>query len=142
MCYPGYFLSLLGAAACDLLTQHNVAVCIVALQRATNKLRIRHAMQLNQVVLAQQNINARVASPAMECSNRLCVHSDGSFKREEETGYGTRGAVYMRLGRCRRTRNGGLPPAARGGQISQAGVPVELRLRAAGRLWRRRRTSS
>ena len=39
----------------------------------------------------------------MECSSRLCVHSDGSFKREEETGYGMRGAVYMRFGRCRHT---------------------------------------
>ena len=31
------------------------------------------------------------------------VHSDGSFKREEETGYGMRGAVHMRMGKSRRT---------------------------------------
>ena len=31
------------------------------------------------------------------------MHSDGSFKKEEETGYGMRGAVYMRLGKCRST---------------------------------------
>ena len=50
-----------------------------------------------------QKINARVTFSAIECSNRLCVHSDASFKREEETGHGMRGAVYMRMGRCRRT---------------------------------------
>ena len=100
---PDLFVSLLGAAAYALLTQDHVAVYIVALQRAKNKLLIRHVMQLNAVVTAMQKIKARVTFPAMECSRRLVVHSDGSFKREEETGYGMRGAVYMRMGKCRRT---------------------------------------
>ena len=98
---PDLFVSLLGAAAYALLTQHHVAVYIVALQRAKNKLLIRHVMQLNEVVLAMQKIKARVVFPAMECSRRLLVHSDGSFKREEETGYGMRGAVYLRMGKTR-----------------------------------------
>ena len=50
-------------------------------------------MQLNSVVLTMQNIKVRVTLPAMECSHRLVVHSDGCFKREEETGYGMCGAV-------------------------------------------------
>ena len=37
----------------------------------------------------------------MECQRRLVVHSDGSFKREEETGYGMRGAVHLRMGKSR-----------------------------------------
>ena len=100
---PDLFVSLLGAAAYALLTQHHVAVYIVALQRAKNKLLINHIMQLNAVVLAMQRIKARVVFPAMDCQRRLVVHSDGSFKREEETGYGMRGAVHMRMGKCRRT---------------------------------------
>ena len=60
-------------------------------------------MQLNSVVLATQNINARVAFPAMKCAKRLCVHSDGSFKREEDAGCGMRGAVRVRIGKCRMT---------------------------------------
>eukprot|EP00959_Pyramimonas_sp_CCMP1952_P328895 6885647-Pyramimonas_sp.AAC.1 len=39
----------------------------------------------------------------MGCALRLSVRRDGSFKRVEETEYGMRGAVYMRLGNCRRT---------------------------------------
>ena len=100
---PDFFVSLLGAAAYALLTQHHVAVYIVALQRAKNRLLISHVMQLNAVVQAMQRIKARVVFPAMECQRRLVVHSDGSFKREEETGYGMRGAVHLRMGKCRRT---------------------------------------
>ena len=100
---PDLFVSLLGAAAYALLTQHHVAVYIVALQRAKNKLLNRHIMQLNSVVKAMQQIKARVVFPAMECSRRIVVHSDGSFKREEESGYGMRGAACMRMGRCRKT---------------------------------------
>ena len=100
---PDLFVSLLGAAAYALLTQHHVAVYIVALQRAKPRLLISHIMQLNAIVLAMQRIKARVVFPAMDCQRRLVVHSDGSFKREEETGYGMRGAVHMRMGTCRRT---------------------------------------
>ena len=96
-------MSLLGAAAYALLTQHHVAAHILALQRAKITLRIRHVMQPDSAVLATQKINARVRFPAMECSRRLVVHSDGPLRREEETGYGMRGAVYMRMGKCRRT---------------------------------------
>eukprot|EP00959_Pyramimonas_sp_CCMP1952_P467973 9492467-Pyramimonas_sp.AAC.1 len=39
----------------------------------------------------------------MRCSKRLVVRSDGSFKREEETGCGMRGVVCMRMGTCPRT---------------------------------------
>ena len=88
---PDLFVSLLGAAAYGLLTRRHVAACIAALQRAENKLLIRHATCLNSAVLAMQRIKARVVFPAMECQRRLVVHSDGSLKREEETGYGLRG---------------------------------------------------
>ena len=100
---PDLFVSLLGAAAYALITQHHLAVYIVALQRAKNKLCIKHVMQLNAVVLAMQKIKARIVYPAMKCNMQLVVHSDGSFKREEETGYGMRGAVYLRMGTCRKT---------------------------------------
>ena len=136
---PDLFVSLLGAAAYALLTQHHVAVYIVALQRAKNKLLINHIMQLNAVVLAMQRIKARVTFPAMECQRRLIVHSDGSFKREEETGYGMRGAVHLRMGTCRRTGPRGLPPAQRHQQVTQACVQILLRLRAARSLRSSRR---
>ena len=55
-------------------------------------------MQLDSVVLAMQKIKARVAFPAMECAGRLSARSDGSFKREEETGYGKRCCTILRNG--------------------------------------------
>eukprot|EP00959_Pyramimonas_sp_CCMP1952_P420802 8814939-Pyramimonas_sp.AAC.1 len=37
----------------------------------------------------------------MESPGQIRVRSDGSFKREEQTGRGIRGAVCARLGKCR-----------------------------------------
>eukprot|EP00959_Pyramimonas_sp_CCMP1952_P077245 1614748-Pyramimonas_sp.AAC.1 len=47
--------------------------------------------------MATQKIKARVACLCMECAGQLSARSDASFKRKEETGYGMRGAVSMRL---------------------------------------------
>ena len=93
------FASLLGAAAYALLAQHNMAVFIVNLQRQKTKLLVRHVRQLNIVVKAMKKQPARIQYPAMKCDRHLVIHSDGSFRKEENTGYGMRGANYLRVGR-------------------------------------------
>ena len=82
--------------------RHLVAARVVALRTAENNLLILRAMQLNSAVTAAQKVKARVVFPA----RRLAAPSDGSFKRDGETGYGMGGASCMRMGRCRQTGRG------------------------------------
>eukprot|EP00959_Pyramimonas_sp_CCMP1952_P266868 5579238-Pyramimonas_sp.AAC.1 len=65
---------------------------------------MRRVIPLNSVVLAAQKIEARVAFPAVECAGQICARSDGSFKREEETGLGMRGAACVWASAAARAR--------------------------------------
>ena len=97
------FWSLLGALAYSLITQHWLAVYVVALQRATKEPRMIHIRRLNALVRKAQQAPARIVYECMTCNKDLDVHSDSGFSKEQEKGYGIRGANYIRNGRHRQT---------------------------------------
>ena len=97
------YMSLLGAMAYALLTQFHLAVYVVSLQRQTQKPKIIHIRRLNAVVRAAQRRPARVLYRAMVCLKQLECHSDSGFTKEQDKGYGIRGANFMRIGRDRRS---------------------------------------
>ncbi len=92
------YQSLLGAAAFTLLTQHWIAVYIISLQRHTHSSKNIHVRRLNAVVRALQKNPAKLVYHAMNCSNKIVSFMDAAFAKEQDKGYGLRGAVHMRKG--------------------------------------------
>ena len=99
------FWSLLGAVAYTLMTQHWIAVYVIALQRETSSPKIIHIRRLNAVVRALQKCPAHIVYPRMECVKHLLAHSDSGFSKEQDKGYGIRGANIMRQGKSKSTGN-------------------------------------
>ena len=97
------FWSLLGAAAYALITQFWLSVYIVSLQRKIKAPLIIHVRRLNAVVRVAQKRPAHLIYVAMIPLQILECHSDSGFSKEQELGYGIKGAVYLRHGKCRRT---------------------------------------
>ena len=95
------FWSLLGAVAYALLTQHWVAVYVVALQRKTHSAQVIHVRRLNAIVRALQARPARITYRGMDCTSTLECHSDSGFSKEQDSGYGIRGANFARAGTAR-----------------------------------------
>ena len=92
------FWSLLGALAYALTTQHWLAVYVVALQRVTQTPTVGDIRSLNILVRKAKEHSAHILFRAMKCDRLIDTHSDSSFKKEQEKGYGMRGANYMRRG--------------------------------------------
>ena len=97
------FWSLLGAVAYALITQFWIAVYVVALQRQAKAPKIIHVRRLNALVRVRQKRPARILYRAMDCCRLLECHADSGFSKEQESGYGIRGANFMRAGRERGT---------------------------------------
>ena len=93
------YWSLLGAVAYTLMTQHWIAVYVIALQRETHKPKVIHLRRLNAVVRALQKYPAKIQYPSMDCCKHLLAHSDSGFSKEQDKGYGIRGANIMREGK-------------------------------------------
>ena len=94
------FRSLLGAAAYSLITQFWLMVYIVSLQRKLKAPLIIHVRRLNAVVRVAQKRPAMIIYKAMNPTDTLEVHSDSGFSKEQESGYGIRGANLLRHGTC------------------------------------------
>ena len=94
------FWSLLGALAYALTTQHWLAVYVVALQRVTQCPKVGDIRKLNVYVRMAQVKKAHILFRAMKCLRLIDTHSDSSFKKEQEKGYGMRGANYLRKGQA------------------------------------------
>ena len=92
------FWSLLGAVAFALLTQHWVAVYVVSLQRKTQAPQYIHVRRLNALVRILQRTPATIWYRRMVCSKVLEVHADSGFSKEQDAGYGIRGANFLRKG--------------------------------------------
>ena len=92
------FWSLLGAAAYFLLTQFHMAVYIVALQRKTKSPQVIHIRRLNAVVRIAQKRPARLTYQFMTPTDTVESHADSGFNKEQENGYGIRGANMKRHG--------------------------------------------
>ena len=92
------FWSLLGALAYALTTQHWLAVYVVALQRVTQNPTVGDIRDLNTLVRKAKQAPAHIKFRSMKCHRTIDTHSDSSFKKEQEKGYGMRGANYMRRG--------------------------------------------
>eukprot|EP00438_Fugacium_kawagutii_P035880 Skav204682 [mRNA] locus=scaffold1284:96116:106049:- [translate_table: standard] len=93
------YWSLLGAVAYTLLTQHWIAIYIIALQRQTHKPQYQHIRKLNSLLKVLQKQKAVIVYPAMKCAQKIIAFSDASFCKESETkGYGVRGTVFLRVG--------------------------------------------
>ena len=94
-----YFWSLLGAVVYTLLTQHWVAIYVIALQRQTHKPKYQHIRKLNALVKGLHQQKAVVLYPAMQCSKCIIAFSDASFCKESETkGFGVRGLHLLDVG--------------------------------------------
>ena len=96
------FMSLLGALAYGILTRLDVAVLVVALQRAAHKCKYIHVKRLNTLVrwvqqhpltLTYQRLNTdgRAAETHLRCL------SDAAFRNEGDTGHALKGAAFMRI---------------------------------------------
>lgn len=96
------FWSLLGALAYAMLTQHWLAVYVVNLQRATQAPLVIHIRRLNALVRIAQKRLVALVYPAMDCIKHVAAHSDSSFCREEDKGYGMKGANFIREGRSKK----------------------------------------
>ena len=95
--------SLLGALAYAVITQFQLSVYVVHLQRNTHNPNHIHLRRLNAVVRAAQRRPARILYRAMSCSRLIEAHSDSGFSREADKGYGLRGANFLRAGSERST---------------------------------------
>ena len=98
-----YFASSLGGIAYTLLTQFQIMVYVVCLQRQTHAPKIIHVRRLNALIRYIQRHPAHILYTAMECIRTLETFSDSGFSKEQEKGYGIRGANYCRRGKCRKT---------------------------------------
>ena len=92
------FRSLLGALAYASITQTWATVYIVALQRVAAAPKNEHVLRLNKLVRLVQAQGAETTFKHMTCSYKLIVHSDSSFRKEDDKGYAMRGAAYLRVG--------------------------------------------
>ena len=93
------FWSLLGTVAYTLLTQHWIAVYVVALQRTTHCPKYEYVRKLNSLLRVLQKQKVTIIYPHMECARHIMTFSDASFCKETELkGYGMRGTVVLRLG--------------------------------------------
>ena len=92
------FLSVLGAIAYCLITQHWIYVYIVSLQRKAQKCTYLDIRRLNAVVRALQRNPQTVLLRAMRCQRTLEGHADSSYAREQDRGYGMRGQNIIRQG--------------------------------------------
>ena len=72
---------------------------MVALQRVTHSPLAIHVRRLNALVRIAQKQKAHIKFPAMVCSRFLQAHSDSGFSKEQEKGYGIRGANFLRVGK-------------------------------------------
>jgi hypothetical protein len=97
------YQSLLGALAFSLLTQHWIAIYVTSLQRFNHSSKNIHVRRLNAVVRALQKAPAVLHFPAMICESHLSTYADAAFSKEQDKGYGMRGAVHLRTGKCRKT---------------------------------------
>jgi hypothetical protein len=92
------YRSLLGAAAYFLITQFWLMVYIVSLQRKLKAPLLIHVRRLNAVVRVAQKRAATIVYQAMKPTDVLETHSDSGFSKEQESGYGIRGANFLRQG--------------------------------------------
>jgi hypothetical protein len=96
------YLSLLMALAFTLITRVDLHVYVVALQRHTAHPTAGHVRKLNTLVRWAQQNPLRIRYPKMGCANRLEVHSDAAFRKEQkegvDAGRALRGAVFLRMG--------------------------------------------
>ena len=93
------YWSLLGAVAYTLLTQHWIAVYIIALQRQTHKPKYQRIRRLNSLVKILQKQKTVIVYRSVQCAKKILAFSDASFCKETETkGYGVRGTVFLRCG--------------------------------------------
>ena len=60
-----------------------------------------HIRRLNALVRIAQKRLAYLLYPAMCCTRHLCAHSDSGFSKEQDKGYGMKGANFMREGKAR-----------------------------------------
>ena len=120
------FRSLVGALAYGLITQFWIAVYVVALQRRLQAPKVIHVRRLNALVRILHKRPAKLIYRAMTCQRTLEVHSDSGFTKEQEKGYGIRGANTLRTGIDRAS---GKPVLAFAGirvPKSQARHPLQL----------------
>ena len=97
------FWSLLGAAAYMLITQYWACVYVVSLQRQRTAPKLIHIRRLNAIVKVAQRRPAKLIYQSMIADNTLECHSDSGFTKEQESGYGIRGANFLRSGKSRAT---------------------------------------
>ena len=64
----------------------------------THKPEIVYIRRPNALVRIAQKTKARILFRAMKCARTIDTHSDSSFAKEQEKGYGMRGANYLRKG--------------------------------------------
>ena len=74
-----------------LLTQWQIAVYVVALQRKSQASNAGDLRRLNIVAKRLPADPQRLNYRAMTCARFLLMHSDGSFARKPDSGYGMRG---------------------------------------------------
>ena len=79
----GVFRSLLGVVGFTLLTQWQIAVYVVALQRKSQASNAGDLRRLNIVAKRLQADPQRLNYRAMTCARFLLMHSDGSFAKEQ-----------------------------------------------------------
>ena len=96
------FLSLLMALAYTLQTRVDLCVYVNALQRHAQTPTCLHVRRLNAIVRWAQRHPLTLRYSNMRLSNRLIIHSDAGFRKEEKDGHDTgravRGANYIRTG--------------------------------------------
>ena len=80
------FRSLLGALAYATITQTWSVVYIAALQRVAAAPKNEHVMRLNKLVRLVKAQGAEIVFKYMTCLHKLVVHSDSSFRKEDEKG--------------------------------------------------------
>ena len=86
----------LGVVSYTHLSRSDVRTFITALQRKNKKPLIIHCKRLNAMVKWLQSNPKALVYKKLSQSNtfHLRIYSDAAFKKEEETGHSTRGAIY------------------------------------------------
>jgi hypothetical protein len=93
------FMSLLGAIAYLAHTRVDILVFVSALQRHNAKPEVQHVKKLNKLLAWIQKHPKKLMYKqlgAATAGTHLRIVSDAAFKRETETGYSLRGALFLR----------------------------------------------
>eukprot|EP00959_Pyramimonas_sp_CCMP1952_P307639 6439243-Pyramimonas_sp.AAC.1 len=89
---------LVGALGYAMITQLHMLVYVVSLQRQQRDASIIHLRRANALVRHMQRYPRTLRYRAMQCSRQLQAFSDSGFRKEEDKGYGMRGANFLRVG--------------------------------------------